>query len=65
MALGKKDFEAVAAVIRRRVGDYSAPGQEVVKGIAHGLADEFARSNPRFDRSRFLVACGVEGSTVK
>lgn len=27
--------------------------------LANDLACEFARENPRFDRARFLSACGV------
>lgn len=28
--------------------------------ICHYFADRLAGTNPRFDRKRFLVACGVE-----
>lgn len=27
--------------------------------VAHRMADHFAADNPRFDRARFLQACGV------
>ena len=27
--------------------------------IAYALSDLFARDNPRFDREKFLVACGI------
>jgi hypothetical protein len=30
-----------------------------LQAIAEALAGEFYRFNPRFDRSRFLSACGV------
>lgn len=29
-----------------------------IKRAAHKLADAFATKNPRFDRTRFLKACG-------
>ena len=31
-----------------------------VRRFAHALADYFEQDNPRFDRERFLEACGVE-----
>lgn len=30
-----------------------------VFNMAHNMADAFAEDNPRFDRNRFLKACGV------
>lgn len=31
--------------------------------IAEQLAGEMSKANPRFDRARFLVACGVASAT--
>lgn len=47
----KRHFEAIAAILR----DY--PPAKVMS-IGLRLADYFASENPRFDRERFLTACG-------
>lgn len=36
-----------------------AIGTDTVEGIAHRMADAFEDDNPRFDRARFLDACGI------
>ena len=59
----KKDFEATAAII---VGMHDLPywGSSEsrnlgVRKVAEEFADHFETQNPRFDRERFLFACGV------
>lgn len=68
----KKDYEAIARVfsdMRASYFDGSRPhlseserqcGAYAVKRSAVSMCDVFAADNPRFDRSRFLKACGVE-----
>ncbi len=34
--------------------------QGAIRVVAEGLATDFGQENPRFDRGRFLTACGVE-----
>lgn len=51
----KQDFIAHAKIIREATGSFDA-----VHVIALALADYYAAANPRFDRARFLTACGVE-----
>lgn len=34
-------------------------GARQIEGLAYSLAATFAIENPRFDRARFLAACGV------
>ena len=66
----RKHFEAVAEIIR-----LSAPlepalhenesiwidgAKDMLGRVASDLADLFAQENPRFDREKFLRACGVE-----
>lgn len=55
--MSKKDFFIIARVL----ANYSAEGGVVVERdkIAYNLADEMAIAYPRFDRRKFLVACGV------
>jgi hypothetical protein len=51
----KKDFELIAAVLRA-----NSTETVVRERVALDFADELAATNPRFDRARFLRACGVE-----
>jgi hypothetical protein len=54
----KKHFQVIAAVIARGAGFEDSERTR----IAEALADEFAKFNPLFDRSRFLTACKVVAS---
>ena len=61
----KKHFEAIATIIKQ-TGEYESMGVEYSAGfhdalsdVAGSLASEFARENPRFDRHKFLTACGL------
>ena len=57
----KQEFVAVAAVIRRNLAavDESQISVAVVSNLARDLADMYKADNHRFDRARFLAACGV------
>lgn len=58
--MSRKHYVAIAAMIRRRVdADATVGGHSITREIAEGLADVFADDNPRFDRARFLTACGI------
>lgn len=50
----KKDFVAIAASIKA----IDSPTQR--KLVAASMVNTCTRSNPRFDRDRFLTACGVK-----
>lgn len=52
----KKDYILIAATLRVVIADAVALD---AKRIAIDLADAFADANPKFDRDRFLNACGV------
>lgn len=54
-----RHFATVAAIIKgmRRVGDSTSNFD--ADHVAHHFADELAPTNPRFDRARFLKACGL------
>lgn len=63
----KKHYQAIAAIIaeewnrkREHVDYYGA--QTALRHAAGKLAAYFATENPRFDRARFLAACGVDGA---
>ena len=63
----KKDFELIAGAVRdiywRAVNDNGMDedqAEEPRELAAYALADALATTNPRFDRARFLAACGVQ-----
>lgn len=64
----RKDFNEIAFALRSAVsadastyatGAALAAAHEVRSYVAHSLATYCARQNPRFDRARFLAACGL------
>lgn len=65
--MSRKHYAATARVIRdnmERAAECSDPtahaaAELCARAIALGMADVFAADNPRFDRERFLTACGV------
>jgi hypothetical protein len=54
--MSRKHFRLIAAAIAAQV---PTVGHSAALQIAAALADDFAYENPRFDRQRFLRACGV------
>jgi hypothetical protein len=57
----KKDYELIAGVMARLSADFTNGGEDTVSLslVAQELADVLDTTNPRFDRARFLTACGV------
>lgn len=62
MTVSRQTFEALATAIRRQIDIYGQDRTVVTtcEEIANEAADHFAVSNPRFDRARFMKACGLE-----
>ena len=61
----RKDFEAIAAVLNETrppdLRDEYTLGRCVAwKETVEGFARMLVHHNPRFDRARFLAACGME-----
>ena len=61
----RKDYVAIAAVFKSRNEMAQNIQNRAVRmthyaEIAGSLADMLAANNPRFDRARFLKACGVQ-----
>lgn len=58
----KKDFEAIAAIFNRQVTNPTinclSDAMVALYSNAAMHADYFASVNPRFDRARFMKACG-------
>lgn len=65
--LSKKHYEAIAVIIEKYKSGVSGPVvsadvfQIFADNLCQDLADYFKQDNPRFDRERFLKACGVGG----
>ena len=50
----KKDFQLVANILKLHTSTHTA------QALALDFAQAFHRTNPRFDKKRFLDACGLE-----
>lgn len=55
----KKHYEAIARSIKGTLGSYPESIQ-AMRMLTVYLASTFEVENPRFDREKFLTACGVE-----
>lgn len=59
----KKDYELIATILDGQTivapSQMAAACREQRDAYARAFADALARENPRFDRERFLRACGV------
>lgn len=60
----RKDYELLAQAVRDALYDPSVQPstecQRAVRLVACHIADDLADDNDRFDRERFLKACGVQ-----
>lgn len=55
----RKHYAAIARVIALSVDNCTEMrDRTAILSIVHGLADTFRAENPRFDRDKFLTACG-------
>lgn len=56
----KKDFETTAKILRERMVEArDFVERDSVIRVAEEFADQYKESNPRFNRDRFLGACGL------
>lgn len=58
----KEHYKMIARNIARGVDEgmpFCPPDAISASELAHNLADELQADNPRFDRDRFLRACGI------
>ena len=55
----KKDFELIAAVLAAVSNTAHSNAANALRDVADEFARVLGRTNPRFDRERFLKACGV------
>ena len=57
----KRDFELIARVVRNMTS--ASMGYQSTRArllVAENFSGELSVDHPRFDRARFLKACGVE-----
>ena len=57
----RKDYVLIASTIQHQFSYYedSTPEVKALKELALRMAYDLSKDNDRFDRNRFLVACGV------
>ena len=65
MSMTKKDYEVIASqvlMVRQLFAGTSIAGEswEVLTGLSYQLAKALKEENNKFDRDKFLKACGVE-----
>lgn len=56
----RKDYEAIAAALKNARGLPMRDHAASIGAAAQCIAEVMQRDNPRFDRARFLKACGVQ-----
>jgi hypothetical protein len=56
----RKHYQAIANIIRELGGqkDIGVDGQSALFAMTRKLADMMEEESPRFDRARFVEACG-------
>ena len=54
----KKDFQLIASVIKAHQD--GGDNDHVVRGLAMSFAIELAKTNPRFNKRRFVEACSAK-----
>jgi hypothetical protein len=55
----KRHYEDTARIIAN--ANTHIPHKYAIHAFAKEFADLYANDNPRFDRDRFMRACGLEG----
>lgn len=55
----KRDFEATARILSEAMSVNDPGKREMVVFIAEMFVNRYKAENPRFDRARFLKACGI------
>ena len=57
----KKDYELIAGVLNTEYTGYKLGWErEAIRITIIGLAEVFEQDNPKFDRNKFLEACGIK-----
>ena len=54
----RRHYELIADIIKQMKGDFAEHYE-----TAHHFADELAKGNSKFNKDKFLRACGVNGGS--
>ena len=57
----RKDYENMAHTISRHYRDANRDRKTTIELLVRDLCVDFKCENPRFDRVKFLTACGIDG----
>jgi hypothetical protein len=58
--MGRRHYLLIASILRQNLAEAANEGERrMVEQIARDFAAELAGTNPSFDGSRFLRACGL------
>lgn len=57
----RKDYQLIAGVLQQNRAQFGQYDERAITldAVAHQFATALEDTNPRFDRARFLTACGV------
>jgi len=56
--MSRKDFQAIADILKKEMPHIEITGRGGLENISRSLATYFKSQNERFDREKFLDACG-------
>jgi len=59
----KQHYKTIAEIIKKEIDHWEKKEPRVqiaLTEISHNLADYFSGDNPRFDRNKFMDACGAD-----
>lgn len=57
--MSKRDYETIAAIVKNSLHSDGGVDDEQAFQIAYDMADYFESTNPAFNRTRFMDACGL------
>ena len=57
----KKDYKAIAEIIKNNYEVSTVPVKLVLQDMTDQFAQYFISNNPRFNRQKFVAACGIDG----
>lgn len=61
----RKDYELIARIFNKNINDPKLDRlslltiAQINQAVARQSADVFEKANPKFDKAKFLTACGV------
>lgn len=54
----RKDYRLLASAIKNTLAPHNDP--DTIGNVAYAIAESLQFDNPRFNRDKFLTACGVK-----